>query len=363
MRSAGGRAPRGPPSRSPSAAAAAAISGRSGLPVTVARGRSVPANDTALAVANRRSTRLTAPARTFCSTTTSGRAGQHRADPAGEAARTRRARPRPPGGGAARARCRATVARDEAERGARRWPRRQPALDAPAGQLVEPKPAAGTSSASTPRSLPTKWMLDRLVAPRDQRLGDGEPGQQVPGGAAAGDEAPQVTSASARARVLGWRATLRRKPGGAMVTSSDEPPKETNGSGTPVIGSRPITSADVDERLHQEPGRDAHAGQHAEAVGRAERGADAERRRGRRTAPTTSSAPTRPSSSPMMAKMKSVWANGQEAPLGPRLAEARRRTARRSRARRATGWSGSRCCPGRPTGRGRRRSGPAGTAW
>ncbi len=54
------------------AAAAAAISGRNGLPVTTAFGRSVPANDTALALANRRSTRLTAPARAFCSTSTSG---------------------------------------------------------------------------------------------------------------------------------------------------------------------------------------------------------------------------------------------------------------------------------------------------
>ncbi len=45
---------------------------RRGLPVTVARGRSVPGNDTAAARLKRDRSRFTAPARTFCSTSTSG---------------------------------------------------------------------------------------------------------------------------------------------------------------------------------------------------------------------------------------------------------------------------------------------------
>ncbi len=61
--------------------------------------------------------------------------------------------------------------------------------------------------------------------------------------------------------------------------------------------------------------------QAAEAVGPRRAVADAEPAE-RDERPTHEEAPTRPSSSPMMAKMKSVWAYGQEAPLGPGVAEA-----------------------------------------
>jgi hypothetical protein len=50
----------------------ASTSGRTGLPVTTARGRGVPGNDTAHALANRPTSRLAAPGVAFCSATTTG---------------------------------------------------------------------------------------------------------------------------------------------------------------------------------------------------------------------------------------------------------------------------------------------------
>ena len=39
-----------------------------------------------------------------------------------------------------------------------------------------------------------------------------------------------------------WRATLTRMPAAAIVMTSDDPPKEMNGSGIPVTGSTPTTA-------------------------------------------------------------------------------------------------------------------------
>ncbi len=50
----------------------ASTAGRTGLPVTTARGRGVPGNDTAHALANRLTSRLAAPGVAFCSATTMG---------------------------------------------------------------------------------------------------------------------------------------------------------------------------------------------------------------------------------------------------------------------------------------------------
>ena len=50
----------------------ASTSARTGLPVTTLRGRSVSANGTAEALAKKPASRLAAPARAFCSTTTIG---------------------------------------------------------------------------------------------------------------------------------------------------------------------------------------------------------------------------------------------------------------------------------------------------
>ena len=51
-----------------------------------------------------------------------------------------------------------------------------------------------------------------------------------------------------------------------MVMTSDEPPKEMNGSGMPVTGSTPDHRADVDDRLGDDPGHQADGEQAAEAV-------------------------------------------------------------------------------------------------
>ena len=48
-----------------------------------------------------------------------------------------------------------------------------------------------------------------------------------------------------------------------------EPPAETNGSGMPVTGMSPTTTADVDERLEADPGRDPRREHRAEGVRRA----------------------------------------------------------------------------------------------
>ena len=112
-----------------------------------------------------------------------------------------------------------------------------------------------------------------------------------------------------------------RMPAANIVMTSAEPPNETNGSGMPVTGQQADDRADVDDGLPDDPHGDAGREQRAEAVGRAQRGAHAEHRRRRRTAPITRKQPMRPSSSPMMAKMKSVCAFGQEVPLGPARAE------------------------------------------
>ena len=64
----------------------AATSGRMGFPVTTARGRGVPSNDTALARAKRAVSRLTAPGTAFCSATTKGTRRSTAAAAAGRAA-------------------------------------------------------------------------------------------------------------------------------------------------------------------------------------------------------------------------------------------------------------------------------------
>ena len=196
------------------------------------------------------------------------------------------------------------------------------------GSSSSVKPAAGTRSASTPRSLPTKWISPRSRPAVDERLGDRQAGQQVAGGAAAGDDrpGPVATSAgrgdappggaSARSRrrgagSTGWRAMLSRRPVAARLTSSAEPPNDTNGSGTPVIGMRPITA----------PMFTAACTSNHAVMPMATSSEKRSRARAATTSPsrprapnrtTTMNAPSRPNSSPMMAKMKSVWAYGRK---------------------------------------------------
>ena len=105
---------------------------------------------------------------------------------------------------------------------------------------------------------------------------------------------------------------LQRMPAAAMLASIAELPKLMNGSGTPVIGQDADHRADVDERLHAEPGRDAGGHQPAERVGGAARRRGCRGSRAAAKRATTVNAPSRPSSSPMMAKMKSVCASGRK---------------------------------------------------
>ena len=97
-----------------------------------------------------------------------------------------------------------------------------------------------------PRSLPTKWIVARSWPRATSASADGEAGEHVAGGAAAGDERQGRDGRSATPHQVGarrrCRATFSRMPAAAIVTSSDEPPKDMNGSGTPVTGSRPITA-------------------------------------------------------------------------------------------------------------------------
>ena len=68
------------------------------------------------------------------------------------------------------------------------------------------------------------------------------------------------------------RATLTRIPAATMVMTSEDPPKEMNGSGMPVTGSTPDDGPDVDDGLAGDPARGGHGQQGAEAVGGPARG-------------------------------------------------------------------------------------------
>src|SRR6516162_7844038 len=81
---------------------------------------------------------------------------------------------------------------------------------------------------------------------------DRDGGDHVTGSAPSGDHRPRpprgarvrhpvisnVAASSHAARL----ATLARMPTAPMVMTSEDPPKETKGSGTPVTGSRPTTA-------------------------------------------------------------------------------------------------------------------------
>ena len=90
----------------------------------------------------------------------------------------------------------------------------------------------------------------------------------------------------------------------------------------PDTGSRPTTRAEVDRGLADDP-RGRHRPRAACRSDRARCARRGTRRaRTRRTARAPAGTRSRPSSSPMIAKMKSVCAFGQEHPLGPARAEA-----------------------------------------
>ena len=97
----------------------------------------------------------------------------------------------------------------------------------------------------------------------------------------------------------------------ARVMTSDDPPKETNGSGTPVMGSTPstaprFTTACTTSHVVMPVASSMPKGSGAPMAARAPNTPSAANNR------MTVPAPMRPSSSAMMAKMKSVWANGRK---------------------------------------------------
>ena len=192
-----------------------------------------------------------------------------------------------------------------------------PALDAAARQQRQREPGRRHHRAFDAALAARRSGSTTGHAPRDQCVGDREARHHVPRGATARDDRED---SHVHTRV--WRATDINMPNAASVTTSDDPPNDRNGSGKPVTGSKPERDTDVDERLHEEPDGDADRQQHAESIGRVERDREADERRAPRTARITVTAPIRPSSSPMIEKMKSVCANGQVAPLAPARAQA-----------------------------------------
>ncbi len=100
------------------------------------------------------------------------------------------------------------------------------------------------------------------------------------------------------------------RPLAAIDTRRDDPPKEMNGRGTPVMGSSPMTMPMLRNAwaMNQPVMPMATSMLKRSAACRAVRKPYTPRARNRAT---TRTAPISPSSSPMMAKMKSVWASGR----------------------------------------------------
>ena len=110
-----------------------------------------------------------------------------------------------------------------------------------------------------------------------------------------------------------------------MVTTSDEPPEETNGSGTPVIGRRPMTAPMLTNAWTTNQAVMPDGQQHAEAVGGAQGGADAEDAERDEQADDHDGADQAELLADDGEDEVGVGV-GQEAPLGPAGAEARRRS-------------------------------------
>ena len=117
---------------------------------------------------------------------------------------------------------------------------RQATLDPPSGQEGE-----GEAGRRNKRPLDPATTADEThgVHPIDRTVVnegpcDGQARKYVPRRAASGDHhlAPAPRGHGV------WRAMLSRIPKATIVTINADPPKETNGSGTPVIGSLPRTA-------------------------------------------------------------------------------------------------------------------------
>ena len=270
-----------------------ASSGQTGVPVTWARGRSVPAKATALAAAKRPSRPLTAPGTESVVMQTSGTRVQHRGQPGREAGvpADDDHHPRAAGGGTSRGRAgRPRPGR----RPLRRWPTRRTdaGCGAPRGRGAgcrgtrasatswPPAPGGSRRARSTPprgRGQPARarsaarGRCDRPSRrPRSPCRAVRSPTSGRAGGPAARPGEPQRSS-----RASPCRATLIRMPAAAMVITSDEPPKEMNGSGMPVTGSTPTTAPTLMRVSAPTQATSPRETQRAEAVGRLHRGPDA----------------------------------------------------------------------------------------
>ena len=146
------------------------------------------------------------------------------------------------------------------------------------------------------------------MADGDERLSDGDTGEGVPCGATTRDDGERR-----RRRLVGHdarRATFMSKPQATMVTTRDDPPADTRGSGTPVMGRTPTATP-----------RFTTAWSVTQVVMPA--ASSMPNRSGARRAiippstaiatnrPMVSRLPSRPNSSLMFEKMKSVWPSGR----------------------------------------------------
>ena len=119
----------------------------------------------------------------------------------------------------------------------------EPPGDAPAGQEGDRRsrrrgPAGAPYPATTRRSgwSPAGWPA------LDQGPADGDGREDMAAGAPAGDQGVRAGSPHRRPRRHGRLAMLASTPAPKRAITSDEPPKDTNGSGTPVTGSSPTTA-------------------------------------------------------------------------------------------------------------------------
>src|SRR5581483_4693161 len=187
---------------------------------------------------------------------------------------------------------------------------RQPALDTPAGQLVEGEPGRRHEPRLDPGRAADEVDRCRVVPAGDERAGHREPWQEMTAGAAAGEDGERCGrhlslrfGRAARAHAHrgdpgAFRATFNRMPAAAIVASNEEPPKEMNGSGTPVIGSTPMTAPMFTNACTQN--HDVMPTASIRANGSDVRTAVRTPRKPSNTnSATTSMAPTMPSSSPM----------------------------------------------------------------
>ena len=198
----------------------ARISGRTGLPVTTARGRSVPGKETAAARAKRATRRLAAPGTAFCSATTIGMRKSTAARRTGHRLRSHRAPPPPPGDGAGRG---SGLARRPRARPDERADvgEGEPALDAPPGKRREREAGVGDEAAL---DFPARCRRSGWSPRRD-------PGRPGPG--------------RWRGRGAVWPAvpppTIERPGGGRRVRHPDRGGPRSGARPWPA-GSRPATS-------------------------------------------------------------------------------------------------------------------------